>query len=80
MFQNLSFLHSPQLAGKYKDYQALVEAPIILPGEHLREFYSHTICLSQEIELARVPDGCNVFLSIRFLQLLRDTKNSIIGP
>jgi hypothetical protein len=78
MFQHLIFLRSPQLAGKYKDYRALIDALTILPGEHLREFYSRTICLSQEIELARVPDGCNVFLSIRFLQLLRDTKNSII--
>ncbi len=71
MLQNLIFLRSPKLAVKYKDYRALVEALTIIPGEHLREFYSHTVlCLSQEIDLAKVPDGCNVFLFIHFLQLL----------
>ena len=70
MFQTI-FLRSPQLAGKYKDYQALGKALAIIPVEHLHEFYSRTVCLSQEIELARVPDGCNVFLSISYYEILK---------
>jgi hypothetical protein len=78
ILQNLVFLHSPQLQGKFKDFCSLIGALHIIPGEHIREFYSRTEILSQEIELAQLEDGSNAALSERFLSLLRNTNDPLI--
>lgn len=78
ILQNLIFLRSPQLQGKFKDFRSMIESLQIIPGEHIREFYSRTETLGQEIDLAQLEDGSNAALSERFLSLLRDTNDPII--
>ncbi len=63
ILQNLIYLRSPQLKRKFKDYRSLVEAITIIPGEHIREFYSRVVTLSQEIASAKIPDGSIVFFT-----------------
>jgi hypothetical protein len=38
-----------QLQGKFKDYRGLITSLQIIPGEHIREFYSRAESLGQEI-------------------------------
>lgn len=78
ILRNLVSLRSPQLNGKFKDYGAMIQALQIIPGEHIREFYSHAASLSHEITLAQLQDGSNAVLSEHFLCLLRNTNDFII--
>jgi hypothetical protein len=78
ILQNLVKLRSPQLQGKFKDYRGLINDLQIIPGEHIREFFSRAESLGQEIDLAQLEDGSNAALCERFLTLLRDTNDFII--
>jgi hypothetical protein len=78
ILRNFTFLGSPQLDGKFRDFQSSINNLIIHPGEHLRTFYSRATWLSNEITLANLQDRTLAVLHERFLALLRDTKCHLI--
>jgi hypothetical protein len=74
ILKNFTFLRSPQLDGKYRDFHTAVNNLIIYDGEHIRTFYGHATWLGNEIILANLQDGTLAVLHEHFLALLRDTK------
>jgi hypothetical protein len=78
ILKNFTFLRSPQLDGKYRDFRSSINNLTIQHGEHIRTFYSCATWLSNEITLANLQDGTLTVLHERFLALLRDTKCHLI--
>ncbi len=78
ILKNFTYLRSPQLDGKYRDFRHAVNNLTIYNGEHLRTFYGRTSWLCNEVTLANLQDGTLAVLHERFLALIRDTKCRLI--
>jgi hypothetical protein len=78
IIRHFTFLRSPQLDGKYRDFRSAINNLIIYNNKHLRTFYGRTTWLSNEIQLAQLHDGTLAVLFERFLALLRGTNCHLI--
>jgi hypothetical protein len=78
LYQHFIFLRSPQLEGKFIDFRAEINKLTIIDGESIRSFYSRTLWLFNELQIARLQDGSTAVLLEHFLTLLCSTGVHII--
>jgi hypothetical protein len=78
ILKNFTFLHSPQIDGKYRDFHAAVNNLIIYDDENLHTLFGHDTWLGNKITLANLQDGTLAVLQEHILALLCETKCQLI--